>query len=482
MDQSTLKEKTAKGLYWGSISSSLQILSIAFGIVMARILTQEDYARVGVLSIFTAIAATIQEGGFTAGLINRKKIAREDCNAVFWFSFGIASSIYLLFFFSAPLIAAFFKMPELRNLSRILFLGFLSGSLGIVPNALLQKELKMKEKAIVDTCSLIVSLSTGVVLALLGYGYWGLVVQTVLYSVCGTLLRWYYSSWRPDFHFSFQPLKEMFSFSIKLILNGLFLQVNANILSVFLGRFYTKSEVGDYTQGNKWASLGSLFINNIIQGIAQPVLVEANHDPNYQRKVFRKLLRFLAFVSFPSLLGLALATPELIVILITDKWLASIRIMQLVCIWGAFLPVNTLYTHLIIARGKSNICLWNTIIMGLVQTGLLVCLHSLGILPMLIAFLSVNFLWLGVWQYWGKKLIGLQTRDVFKDILPYLILTLACLFIAWISTKSIQNIYWLLVSKTVLFAFLYIVVMKISHSVMFKESSDYLMNLIRKKQ
>jgi O-antigen/teichoic acid export membrane protein len=482
MAQSTLKEKTAKGLYWGSINSSLQTLSIAFGIVLARILTQEDYGVIGVLPIFTAIAATIQEGGFTAGLINRKKIAKEDCNAVFWFSFGVGASIYLLFFFSAPLIAAFFKMPELRNISRILFLGFLSGSLGIVPNALLQKELKMKERTIVDTCSLIISLSTGVVLALLGYGYWGLVVQTVLYSVCGTILRWYYSSWRPDFHFNFQPLKEMFPFSIKLMLNGLLIQVNANILSVFFGRFYTKSEVGDYSQGNKWASLSSLFINNIIQGLAQPILVEANHDPNFQRKVFRKLLRFIAFVSFPSMLGLALVSPELIVILITDKWLASIRIMQLVCIWGAFLPVNTLYTQLIIARGKSDICLWNTIFMGLLQTGILICIHSLGILPMLIAFLSVNFLWLGVWHYWGKKLIGLQTRDVLKDILPYLTITVACLFIAWVTTKNIHNIYWLLVSKTAISAFLYIFAMKISHSVMFKESADYLMNHLRKKQ
>ncbi|MCL1938585.1 MAG: lipopolysaccharide biosynthesis protein [Candidatus Azobacteroides sp.] len=483
MTQSTLREKTANGLYWGSISSSLQqILSIGFSILIARILTQEDYGLIGVLSIFTAIASTIQEGGFTAGLINRKKIVHEDYNAVFWFTFGMAASIYLLFFFSAPWIAAFYKAPELKNLSRILFLGFLSGSLGIAPNALLQKELKVKERTIVDICSVIVSLSIGLALALLGYGYWGLVSQTVAYSVCGTILRWHYSSWRPNFQFNFQPLKEMFPFSIRLMLNGLFNQINSNIPSVFLGRFYTKSEVGDYTQGYKWASLSSFFINNIIQGIAQPVLVEANYNPNYQQKVFRKLLRFIAFISFPSMLGLALATPELIVILITDKWLASIQIMQLVCIWGAFLPVSTLYIQLIIAHGKSNICLGNTIVLGLLQTGILICIHSLGILPMVTAFLSVNFLWLGVWHYWGKKLISLRTRDVLKDILPYLAITLACLFTAWIVTKNIGNIYWLFVSKTALFAALYIFIMKVSRSVIFQESMDYLMNSIRKKR
>jgi O-antigen/teichoic acid export membrane protein len=472
----SLKQKTAKGLYWGSISSGMQqLLTIIFGIVIARILTEADYGMVSVLSIFTAVAATIQEGGFTAGLINRREIKHEDYNAVFWLSSGLGVSMYIILFFCAPLIASFFKAPALVSLSRVLFLLIPAGSLGIAHNALMLKELKMKERAIISIGSLLVSCSTGIVFVLLGYGYWGLVVQMVVQGVISTLLRWYFSSWKPNFNFNFQPVKEMFPFSVKLALTGFVTQINANILSVFFGRFYTKSEVGEYSQGNKWATLSANFINTVVSGIVQPVLIETGADPSRQKSVFRKLLRFVAFISFPLMLGLAFVAPELIVILITDKWLNSIFIMQLVCIWGAFLPVNTLYTQLIIAHGKSNIYFWNTFIMGLTQIVLLLYMHTRGMTPMIIAFLIINFLWLGIWHYWGHKLIGLKIKEVVKDMAPYLLISGIALGCSYFISLYIDNIYWRCIQKIIVAGGLYLLIAWKMNSVILKESVEYLL-------
>ncbi|MDR2970264.1 MAG: lipopolysaccharide biosynthesis protein [Tannerellaceae bacterium] len=472
----TLKEKTARGIFWGGISSGLrQILSAVFGIILARILGQDDYAMIGYLAIFLGIASTLQEGGFTAGLVNRKEISHEDYNAVFWFSFGCSTLIYLILFFCAPLIALFFGQPELVQVSRVLFLWFWFGSISLAHNAYLVKTIRMKERAIIDTMALVFSSITGILLVLNGYGYWGLVWQYVVYSIIAGLFRIYYTPWRPSFSFSSQPLKEMFPFSIKLMLTGFIYQINANILITFIGKFYAKSEVGDYYQGNKWATMGSSFVNDILQAIAQPVLVEAANDFDRQRHIFRKMLRFVAFLSFPALFGLAFVSPELIVILITDKWQSTIPIMQLLCIWGAFLPIYSMYGQLLIAHGKSNIYLMNTSVLGIVQILVLLAIHSMGILYIVIVMVAINMIWLFVWHYHVHKLIGLKIIHVLKDILPYLGITLLVLAAARVVTLPITNTVLLLFGKTGASVILYVTIMKLTNSAMFKECIDFLL-------
>ena len=148
MAEQSLKEKTAKGLFWGGFSTGIQqLLNLLFGIIITRMLDSTDYGMIGMLAIFTAVANSIQESGFTAALANKQTFRHEDYNAVFWFSFLMGASLYLLLFFCAPFIAAFYKTPQLIPLSRFLFLGFLISSCGTAHNAVLFKKLMVKEKA-----------------------------------------------------------------------------------------------------------------------------------------------------------------------------------------------------------------------------------------------------------------------------------------------------------------------------------------------
>ena len=320
MAEETLKDKTAKGLFWGGISTFFQqIIGMVFGIVIARILSPDDYGLVAMLAIFSAIANTIMDSGFTTALINKKTIRHEDYNAVFWFSAFCGIVIYMILFLAAPLIAQFYNKPVLLNLSRVLFLSFLISSFGIAHNAILFKKLKVKQRGIIDVAAVSISGGVGLIFALLGFAYWGLAIQLVSQCLVATLLRWCFSGWRPTLSFDLSPIKEMFGFSSKILFNNILGQVNMNIFSVLLGKFYTDTDTGYYSQGNKWMVLGNMTISNMIQGVAQPVLVEVADDKERQKKVFRKMLRFGAFISFPVLLGLAFVAKEFILLTVGES-------------------------------------------------------------------------------------------------------------------------------------------------------------------
>ncbi len=472
----SLKEKTARGLFWGGISNSLyQLLGLFFGIFLARLLTPDDYGMIGMLTIFSAVANSIQESGFTQALTNRKDTGQDDYNAVFWFSLCTGGVLYLLLFFCAPLIANFYHTPALVPLARFLFLGFLISSAGTAHNAILFKNLMVKEKAKAMLTALTVSGTLGVIMAYYGMAYWGIAAQNVLYIFTFNLLLWHYSPWRPTWSFHFQPIREMLPFSIKLLITNVFHFVNDNIFSVLLGRFYTKQEVGYYTQANKWTNMGHTLITGVVNSVSQPIMVEAGANPDRQRKVFRKMLRFTAFISFPLMFGLALIAPEFITIAITDKWLPSAAIMQILCIWGAFLPINYIYTNQLISKGKSNVYMWNTIIQNLVQLLVLLLTVSYGIYVMAAIYVTINILWLFVWHYFVWQLIRITLWNVMKDITPYLSITAISLTAGYFAAKAFSNIYICLINKIVVTALVYIIILWSSKSVIFHESINFLL-------
>lgn len=475
MEEKTLKEKTAKGLFWGGISNGIQqVLLLIFGIILARTLTPSDYGIVAMLSIFTAIAGTIQDSGFSVALINRSEIRDEDYNAVFWFNLFTSIFLYLILFFFAPVIADFYNKPELCLLARVLFVSFIFSALGMTHGAMLSKKLMIKEKAKIDIYSLIASGFIGVLMALNGYGYWGLAIQNITYIGVGCVLRWYYSTWKPSFQIDFSPLKEMFGFSIKLFFTNIFTQISNNIFSVILGRYYNDKQVGYYSQGYKWMSMGSGFVGGIMNGVAHPVLVEANESIGYKKKVFRKMMRMGAFISFPLVLGLAFVGKEFVYITVGSKWLPSVPFLQLFCIWGAFIYMWNLYVSLLMSLGKSNIYMGGMIFVGILQLSVIISMFTFGIIPMVIAYIVTFFLGLVLWQFFAYRLIHVSVLEVVGDILPYLLISLLSFAIAGVCTCQMDNIYWSFVLKVIISVIAYVSIVWLSGSVLLRESVNLL--------
>jgi O-antigen/teichoic acid export membrane protein len=242
MEEANLKEKTAKGLFWGGISNGVQqLIGAVFGIIIARILSPGDYGLIGMLAIFTAIANMIMEGGFSSALANKNEIKHEDYNAVFWFSLLAGVIIYALLFFCAPLIVRFYGKPALTTgLCRFIFLNIPVFGTAVAHHAIMFKTLMIKERAVIEIVSVSVSSLLGLTLALNGFAYWGLAIQNLSFAVIGVLLRWYYSPWKPTFTINFKPLPDMIGFSFKLFLTGIFWQISNNVFSVILGKFYNE--------------------------------------------------------------------------------------------------------------------------------------------------------------------------------------------------------------------------------------------------
>ncbi|RGN51431.1 MULTISPECIES: lipopolysaccharide biosynthesis protein [unclassified Bacteroides] len=474
MAEQSLKDKTAKGLFWGGLSNGLlQFLNLFFGVFLARILTPADYGMIGMLTIFSLIAGSLQESGFIAALANKKEVVHKDYNAVFWFSTGLSFCLYIILFFCAPLIADFYHVPELTALSRYSFLGFFIASLGTAQSAFLFRNLMVKQKAMSSVIALIFSGIVGVLLASLGFAYWGIATQNLVYVATVTVCYWCFSSWRPTFHLDFTPLKGMLSFSSKLLLTNIFGHINNNLFSVILGKFYSETEVGYFGQANKWNMMGHSLITGMVNGVAQPVLAQVSDDKERQSRVFRKMLRFTAFISFPAMFGLSLVAPELITIAITDKWAASAEILRLLCISGAFIPIITLYSNLLISKGKSNVYMWNTICLGMTQLLVMLLLYPYGIHTMVLVYVLINIVWLLVWHYFVWREIRLRLFQALKDIMPFAVISGGIMIATYYITLFMQNIYLLFVSKVIIASSLYMIIMWCSGSITFKESMQY---------
>lgn len=470
-----LKERTARGLLWGALNNLMtQVLSALIGICLARLLMPADYGMVGMLAIFTAVAGSLQESGFTAALTNLKEATKRDYNAVFWFSTLMSLTLYVLLFFSAPLIARYFRQPELVSLSRLVFGSLVMAGIGTAHAAYMFRNMLNREKAVTGFFALIGSGCVGIALALCGYGYWSLAWQQFAYISLVNVGRLYYVPWMPTLHIDLRPIREMFGFSSKILVTNIVNQVNNNVLSFIFGRLFTATVLGNYTQAAKWNVMAHSLISGTIQQVAQPVLAQVHDEGERQKNVFRKLLRFTAFLSMPAMLGLSLVADEFIVLLLGERWLGSVTLLRILCVSGAFLPIQTLYQNLFISNGRSDTYMWCTMAQIVVQTSVIMAFAHWGIIVMVTAYATMLILWLGVWQVLAHRLTGLRLAEVLKDVLPFTLAAGGSVVVAWLATSAIHQPIVLLLVRIVLVAVLYMVTMRLAGAKIFKECMAFL--------
>ena len=464
-----LKERTAKGLMWGAINNlTSQLLMALIGIILGRLLTPADYGMVGMLAIFTAITGSLQESGFTAALTNLKEATHREYNAVFWTSTGISLLLYLVLYVSAPLIADYFHQPGLIPLSRLVFASLLLAGIGIAHAAYMFRNMMNREKAITGFFALVGSGIIGITLALNGYSYWSLAWQQFAYICIINIGRLYYVRWMPSFHIDLTPIREMIGFSSKILITNIINQVNNNILSFIFGRLFTAGAVGNYTQAAKWNTMGHSLISGTMQQVAQPVLASINEEENRQLNVFRKMLRFTAFLSMPAMLGLAFIA-DFIVVLLGEQWTDSVPLLRMLCISGAFLPIHTLYQNLFISHGRSDTYMWCSVALVITQIVVVMVFATWGIEIMIAAYVVTLILWTGIWQVLANRLIQLRFTDLLKDVCPFLLATIGCIGVAYYATLFITNVIALILSRIIITSLLYMAIMKIAHVKIFME-------------
>ncbi|MBP5800355.1 MAG: lipopolysaccharide biosynthesis protein [Prevotella sp.] len=474
----SLKERTEKGLFWGGMNNGVQqLLGLAFGIILGRLLDPSDYGMTAMLAVFSVIANELQSSGFKTGLINLKEPKHDDYNAVFWFNILAGLFIYVVLWFCAPLIADYYHQPKLIPLSRYVFLGFVFSSFGIAQSAYLTKQMQIKQIAKCGMMATLISSIISVILAALDFGYWALATQYLMYIAVNTLLLWYFSPWRPTLSVTFEPIKRLFPFSVRIMFSAIFTQINTQVMNLLLGHYYGETNTGHYNQASQWSSKGYLLLGNMMKQVDQTVLVGLHDEKERQLAVLRKMVRFTAFISFPLLFGLGLVSHEFIVLAIKAKWAFAASLLPYLCFCGAFMPLSTLLTDAIISHKRSDIYLWSTLVLGILQIGLMVGLWRQGVLTMVMAYTLINIIWVFVWHFFVKRLMAYRLLDFLKDIVPFALAAAGVMVVTGFITHSIENLWLLLLSRVVIATILYYAVMRLAGTVILQECLTFIKKL-----
>ena len=451
-------------MLWGGLNSGIQqLVGLAFGIVLGRLLAPSDYGMMAMISIFSLVATALQDSGFRTALTNIEHPKHEDYNSVFWFNIIMASSLYVILFLAAPLIGEYYHTPRVVPLCRYAFLSIVIASFGTAQSAYLFKHLRAKQQAEAGALAVILSSLTGVGMAFAGMAYWSLATQGLVYVGINTLLQWHFSPWRPSIHgITFAPVRRMFRFSCKILATTIMTHVNNNVLNILLGHYFTPRDTGNYNQAYQWNTKCYSLVQSMVAQVAQPVLVSLNGEEDRQKDVFRKMMRFTAFITFPLLFGFGLVAKEFIVTAIGEKWLASAQLIQILCISGATMPLSTLFSNMIISKGRSGTFFWCTFTLGLVQIATMIMIWPMGIRTMVIAYTLLNTSWLLVWLFFVRRLIGYGYWMFFCDVMPFALAAAGVMGVAYVATMPLSNMIALLITRFIIAVVLYYVVMKLA--------------------
>lgn len=478
----SLKDKVAGGMLWSAIGSGAQqVIGLIFGIILGRLLVPEDYGLMAMIMVFAYVATAIQNSGFSTAIANLPRATAEDYNSVFWFCFLAGLVLYAILWTAAPWIAAYYHEPRLVGLSRYVFLCIPLSGTGMAQAAWLFREVKAREQAVSVAVGITVSSIVGVVMALCGCAYWALATQTLAYIAVQRAVIIAYCPWRPTFHIDFGPARRMFRFSCKVMATAVLGIININILNILLGRYFSPHATGEYNQAYQWDSKAFSLVGGMVQQVAQPVLASLGGERERQLAVLRKMMRFTAFITFPLLFGLALVAHEFITVTITDKWAASATLLQILCVSGAAMPLSTLLSNAILSHGRSDIYMWATVALGIAEIAVMLTIWPLGIKTMVMAYTALNILWIGIWQYYIRRLTGYRFRHMLADTLPFALVSAAVMTATHYLTAPLTSPWALLGSRIVAAGAMYYIIMRVLGVQMLRECQEYFIRKLRRR-
>ena len=375
----SLRHKTIHGVGWSFIDNiSNSGITFLVGLVLARLLTPEEYGIMAMIAIFIAISNSIIDSGFSNALIRKTRIERVDYNTVFYFNLTVSILIYVLLHLAAPAISVFFKEPVLLAVIRVIGWVLIINALAIIPRTQFVRNVDFKTQTKV---SLISSISSGVIgigMALGGMGVWSLVGQQLSRQFLNTLFLWVYSKWHPVWEFSMKSFKELFGFGSKLLLSGLLDTIYKNIYYIVIGRFYTSAQLGQYTRAEQFNMIFSSNLTSVVQRVSYPVLSSIQEEPERLREAYRKVIKITMLITFACMLGLAAVAKPLILILIGEKWLPAVYFLQIICFSGMLYPLHAINLNILQVKGRSDLFLKLEIIKKIIAVGPIVVVMELN--------------------------------------------------------------------------------------------------------
>lgn len=418
----SLKHKTLRGTLWSSIERfSVQGVMFVVMIIMARILTPEDYGLVGMLTIFIAISQSLIDSGFSQALIRKQDRSEVDNSTVFYFNIAVGVILYLILFFSAPLIAKFYNEPILIPLTRVISLSILINSFVVVQRALLTVNIDFKTQAKASFSAAIASGIVGITMAYTGWGVWAIVWYQITNLAVNVGLLWIFSKWRPQLVYSWKSFKELFFFGSKLAASGIIDTLYNNIFLIVIGKIFKASDLGYYTRAQQFAAFPSSNLTGIIQRVTFPVLCTIQDDDERLQSVYRRFLRLSAFLIFPLMIGLAAVAKPLVLLLLKEQWEFAATLLSIICLSMMWYPIHSINLNLLQVKGRSDLFLKLEIIKKCVGIAILCCTIPLGLVAMCWGTVLSSLISLIINTHYTGKLIQVGFLKQMKDLSPSLL-------------------------------------------------------------
>ena len=474
----SLKSKSMKGMAWTGFSRlGTQFSQFVIGIILARLLMPEDYGVIAMLTFFIAIAETFLDSGFASALIQKKDRTEIDFSTVFYFNLAISLALYTFFYISSPFIADFYGMPILNKVTRVVALSLVINGLAIVQTAKLTIELNFKAQAIASITATFISGLLAIYLAYMGWGVWALAFQGVSSSLIRTLLLWILSRWRPLWAFSYDSFQRLFSFGSKLLCSGMINTVYENLYTLVIGKVFTASEVGFFNRGDHFAQLPTKTVQQMVVQVNYPILSSMQDDEERLVNTYQRLLTSPMFLLYPLLIGLVVLAEPLIMVLIGEKWLPCVPILQIACIGCLFDPLTHINLNLLYVKGRSDLVLKLEFIKKPIAFLILFISIPFGLLWMCFGRSLYSFIAFVFNCYYSGKMIGLGFFMQMKMLFPIVFRSLIMGAIVYLSTLFVDNNISKLIVGTIVGFLFYVLVCEIMKD---KTYSDVKMMLATK--
>ncbi len=439
----SLKRKTVKGVGWSAVDNIAgHSVTFIVSLVLARILSPDDYGLIGIIAIFTAVCQTLIKAGFTTALIRKKDATDDDYNTVFIVNLAMSLMLYTVIFLCAPLIADFFHRNELVSLIRVSSLSMIIGALALVQQTRLTKRIDFKSQTKITITASVSSGVVGIIMALMGFGVWALVTQTLTSQIIRTTLLWRVNKWIPSLRFSTKSFHELFGFGWKMMVSSILDTVWKELYQVVVGRFYSPATLGQYTRAKSFSQLLSSNLTAVIQRVTYPVLSNIQDEKERMVRAYRKMIKMTMFITAVSMFFLGAISEPLLYCLIGPKWHDASLYLPLICLSASTYPLHAINLNMLQVQGRSDLFLGLEIIKKTIHLGPLFIGAFIGILPMLCTNVITCIISYFLNSYYSGRLLGYSSWMQLRDIAPsYGIAMLLALSVYFL--KFLPITYWI---------------------------------------
>jgi len=480
-----LHQKTARGIIWSSFDSiGAGAITMILTMILARLLSPSDFGTIELVMIFSSISEIFVDSGFSQSLIREHEVTDLDFSTVFWINLIIAIVLYLILFLLSGFIADYFNIAIFKSLSKVMFLTIIFNSLTLVQNTRLIRELKFNSLAKANIFSSIIAGLISVSLAFLRFGIWALAANYFFASLFRVIFLWVMSKWVPLAKFSLSSAKRHFRFGMNLMLFYLLDKIATNFESFIIGKIYTKSELGYFSQARKLDSYIIQTETKVVQRVTYPALSTINNDPNKLKAGYREVLKFTMFFITP-IVAFVIINPKIVILVIFgSKWLQSAQYLRVWTLVGWFVCIYSVFTNIFKVSGNSKKLLIISLIRQSLRIISIIVLSNESIFAILIGILITTMISSIFYIVEGGRIIELKVHEICNDIWKIILASVISASISLFIGKFMNIFPVLLVFfvQIVLVILLYSLILKLLKEDALPYLANLFMNMFRMRK